>query len=78
MEQLILGEIGIGNTVLLGILLAALFLMLALLLRERYRRKMRAAQIVSELENAQREAENIRREARLAGNEETHKFREET
>ncbi len=77
MERLILAEIGTGGTTLVVVLLTSLFLVLALLLRERYRRKMRAGQIANELENAKREAENIRREARLSANEDSLKLREQ-
>ncbi len=78
MERLILAEIGTGDaSLVVALLLAALFLMLGLLLRERYRRKMRAEQIKNELENAQRDAENIRREARLTATEDSLKLREQ-
>ncbi len=77
MEQLILADSVPHNTTFVIGLIAGLFVMLGLLLQERYRRKMRASQVVNELENAKREAENIRREARLGANEDSLKLREQ-
>jgi ribonuclease Y len=78
MEALILAKTWTSDMAGYLLLLAAVFLMLGLLLRERYRRKLHAGAISNDLENAKRETENIRREARLAASEEAQNLRAET